>query len=81
MTLLNSVTVPLLVPHVFPLGLHPGLEMEVVNVSLVLLIQVVIWGNGSGLPEKTRPGIFSHEQSRSRASNAEEMENIAPPFL
>ena len=54
MALLSFVTVPLFLPHVFPLGLYPGLEMEVVNVRLVLLvillIQVVTWENGSGLP-------------------------------
>ena len=43
-------------PHVCPLGLYPSLAMGVVNVSLVflaiILIQVVIWGNGSGLPRR-----------------------------
>ena len=49
MTLLSSVTLPLFLPHVFPLGL-----MGVVNDSLVLLdillIQVAVGENGSGLP-------------------------------
>ena len=43
-----------ILPHVFPIGLYPGLEMGVVNGSLVLLvitlIQIVIWVKGSGLP-------------------------------
>ena len=56
MALLSSVTVPLFLPLVFPLGLYPGLGMGMVNGSLVLLdiilIQMVIWGNGSGLPRR-----------------------------
>ena len=56
MTLLSSVTVPLFLPHVFTLGLYPGLEMGVVNGSLVLLdillIQVVVGENVSGLPRR-----------------------------
>ena len=56
MALLNSVTVLLCLPLVFPLGLYPGLGMEVVNGSWVLLviilIQVVIWVVGSGLPRR-----------------------------
>ena len=54
MALLNSDTVPLFLPRVFPFGLDPGLGMVVVNGSLlllvILLIQVVMWINGSGLP-------------------------------
>ena len=54
MALLSSVTVPLFLPHVFPLGLYLGLVMEVVNVGLlllvILLIQVVLWVKESGLP-------------------------------
>ena len=54
MALLNSVTVPLFLPHVFPLCLYPGLEMEVVNGCLVLLVIcpmiVVTLLRGSGSP-------------------------------
>ena len=61
MALLSSVTVPLFLPHVFTLGLYPGLEMGVVNGSLVLLViiltKAVIWVKGSGLP---RRHVFSH---------------------
>ena len=43
-------------PHVFPLGLFPGLVMVVVRGSLLLLVfllkQVVIWVKGSGLPRR-----------------------------
>ena len=56
MALLNSVTVPLFLPHVFLFGLYLGLGMEVVNGSLgllvILLIQVVIWEKESGLPRR-----------------------------
>ena len=41
---------------------------------------MVIWVKGSGLPERTRPGVISHFKSGSWASNAEEMEKIAPPL-
>ena len=54
MALLNSVTVPQFLPHVFPLGLYLGLGMGVVNGSLlllvILLIQVVNLEKESGLP-------------------------------
>ena len=54
MALLRSVTVPLFLPHVFPLGPYPALEKGVRNGSLILLDillnLVVIWENGSGLP-------------------------------
>ena len=54
MALKNSVTVPLFLPHVFPLGLDQGLGKEVVNGSslllVILLIQVVTLGKESGLP-------------------------------
>ena len=80
MALLNSVTVPLFLPHVFPLGLYLGLEMEAVNGRLlplvIIRIQVVIWVKG--YQEETSNCIFS-QYSRSGASNAEEMEKIAPP--
>ena len=52
MALLSFVTVPLFVPLVYSLGLYPGLEMEVVNVSLVLLVIILILGNRSGLPRR-----------------------------
>ena len=41
-------------------------------------------GGNSGkrvrLTKKTRPGVFSHRNPGSKASNAEEMEKIAPPL-
>ena len=54
MALLSSVIVPLILPLVFPLGLYPGLEMWMVNRSLLLLVislmVEVTRVNGSCLP-------------------------------
>ena len=56
MALLSSVTVPLFLPLVFPLGVYLGLVLEVVKGSLLLLViswmKVVLWVKGSSLPER-----------------------------
>ena len=86
MALLSSVTVPIFLPLVCPPGLYPGLEMGMVNGSMVLLeiilIMMLIWGRaGSGLLRRhVQVCIFVIMQSGSRASNAEEMEKDCDPL-
>ena len=84
MALLNSDTVPLFLPRVFSLGLYLRLGMGVVNGSLlllvILLIQVVVWTKGSGLPGR-HVQVHLLMSFGIQGTNAEEMEKIAPPFL
>ena len=68
----------------FSNGFYPGLEMGVVKGSLLLLViswmKEVTWVKGSGNQEDTSRCIFSLH-SGSGASNADEMEKTALPFL
>ena len=85
MALLSSVSVPIILPHVFSLGLYPGLEMEMVNGSLLLLviilIQTVIWEKGSGLPGRH---VQLHLLMSFRIQSIQlrgDGKDCAPPFL
>ena len=85
MALLSSVTVPLFLPRVFPLGLYAGLEMVVVNGSLlllvILLIQVVMWIKGSGLPGRHVPSASSHVIPDPGHPTPRRWKRLRPPFL
>ena len=85
MALLSCDTVPLILPRVLPHGLYPGLGMVVVKNGMLLLVMcpmivVTLLKKGPADQEDTSRCIFSCH-SGSRASGAEEVEKIAPPFL
>ena len=85
MALLSSVTVPLFLPHVFPLGLYLGLGMGVGKRQFDIPGSHSDSGGHLGkrvrLTKKTRPGVFSHYNPDPGHPTPRRWKRLRPPFL
>ena len=84
MALGRSDTALVFLPGFFTFGLCPGEVMVVAKGTSSLLaiswMHVVMWVKGSGLPKKKKSKCIFSRHSGSCASDAEQMEQIAPSF-